>query len=302
MRRGCGCSTVLAILGLALLVLLARRVGWLPAALGAAVVAATAGSLVFALGPHRSHPGRRIGVKSPRSGRRRRYSLKEHPRIIAIVERIERVDPVARRVVETVAVLHTDGVPRWLLRVPEDDEMAEEVDAETAWFLGFAGPAADDVLDRLCDAGLLDADGDLVRMDPRMALAVRVRADEEGRALEVAEQVGRALYAHATGLRWPANLIAFPKAGFAAPDADAVAERVRALLDQAVTLAWHTKYTYDKALDCVLQANACLADLGLRNDARVLAGQMAALCTRRLGPVHPVSRDAVESVQALREG
>ncbi|MFD1051646.1 hypothetical protein ACFQ1S_41895, partial [Kibdelosporangium lantanae] len=104
---------------------------------------------------------------------------------------------------------------------------------------------------------------------------------------------GEALYAHALHLRMLINRNA---------DNDAeVMARVRELLPQAVTLAWHTKYTYDKAMDTILQCNACLGELGALDDAYALARQMLVLCERNLGAVHPVTQDARESVDALRE-
>ncbi|MFI0372665.1 hypothetical protein ACH35V_32800 [Actinomadura sp. 1N219] len=295
MNRGCGC--LLASASLALILLLANWFGWLPV-----VVAASAfgvlGVAMFVFAPHRRHPGKAIGVKSPRSGRRSLFRHDALPPILTMVQQAEQDDPVAQRLVETVALLHGDGVPRWVLRVPEDllDEIMDEEDVSS---IGFAGLEIDPLLDRLHGEGLLTVDGDLVKMDRKIALAVRVRAGQQGRAHEAAAVVGMALYTHATELRSRANLIAFRNAD--ASDADAIAERARALLDQAVTLAWHTNYTYDKALDSILQLNACLAELGFEEDAWVLARQMSALCARKLPPGHSVTHDAAANVEVLRK-
>ncbi|WUH98192.1 hypothetical protein OHR68_32530 [Spirillospora sp. NBC_00431] len=295
MSRGCGCSTVLASLGLFLL--FGFWLGWLPA-LGVALAVGAIGLLRFVFDPRRVHPGKAIGVKSPMSGRRRIFRHTDIPPILARIQRVEQDDPAARRLVETIALLHTDGVPRWVLRVPEDvlDEIEDDDDALS---IGFAGLEVDQAIDRLCDEGLLTADGDLVRMEPKVALAVRVRADQQRRALDAAVTVGRALYVHATGLRSRANRIAFHDAD--ASDTGAIEQQARALLDQAVTLAWHTDYTYDKALDSILQLNACLAELGFEADAWVLGRQMSALCARKLPPGHSVAHDAAASVEVLRK-
>ncbi|MGH3243695.1 MAG: hypothetical protein ACRDNL_25170 [Spirillospora sp.] len=295
MNRGCGCLTFLASLGL--FALLGTWLGWLPATI-AALAAGAFALLAFIVIARRGHPGRSIGVKSPKSGRRRLFLHADLPPILTMLHQVERDDPATQRVVETVALLHTDGVPRWVLGVPEDvlDEIIDDEDAQS---VGFAGLEVDQILDRLRDEGLLTADGDRVKMDPKVALAARVRADQQGRAHQLPVTVGQALYIHATSLRSRANRIAFHDAD--ASDADATAAQARALLDHAVTLAWHTNYTYDKALDSILQLNACLAELGFEDDAWALGRQMSALCARKLPPGHSVAHDAAASVEVLRK-
>jgi len=70
---------------------------------------------------------------------------------------------------------------------------------------------------------------------------------------------------------------------------------------QTVVLAWHTRYTYDKAMDTILQCNASLFELGQSDDAFVLAKQMATLCRQRFTAAHPVSYEAAESVTVIRQ-
>lgn len=178
---------------------------------------------------------------------------------------------------EIAAFLRADGVPRDLLRAP--------------------GETDDGAVDRLAAAGVVVVSGDLVLLEPALALTVRLRVENSRRRWEILMAAEELLYAHATELLLRANHIFFEKAE---RDTDELTVRVRALLDQAVTLAWHTEYTYDRALDIMLQGNACLAELGHRRDAKVLARQLFTLCRRHLGPAHPLSREAEESVTAIR--
>lgn len=239
------------------------------------------------------HPGEGIGVMSPESGVVTRLRSEQYPSIVKTADEAEQGDPVARRVVETIAVLHASGVPRGFLRIPADE------DIEDAGSLGFAGPEVDDVLDRLCEARLLGVNGDRVVMDPTVALAVRLRAEDTGGVQELTTAAATVLYTHAISIRLRANGIAFGDGDPA--ESGAIADEARALLDQAVTLAWHTQYSYDKAMDTILQCNASLAEVGQFKDALVLGKQMAALCSQRLGGAHPLTHEAHESVRAIKQ-
>jgi hypothetical protein len=99
---------------------------------------------------------------------------------------------VARHLVDTIAALRAEGVPRGFLRDPDD-----------------AGPKIDAVLDRLCAARLLTPDGDRVTMDPAVALAVRLRAEDAESLRELLLETGDLLYAHAHSVRLRANQIYF---------------------------------------------------------------------------------------------